>query len=202
MKTKLLKTLIIMSLSFTGLLAQIEKVNMNDLYFGLSAPIDQAEIFAENIICLQDRWEVSISFSSNHNEVFYTVKYPDNDMQVYSRKYSADKWKEEIELKFLVDDKNSYAMEPFPSPNGNKLFYTVCDSVGCDIWFVEKKADNWINPQKLSSALNNDVVFYSTFINNNDMLYTNVSERKTFRAIYNSGQYDDFGEVEFGGAHA
>ncbi len=163
---------------------------------------DNPKKFAEGIVCLPNRWELSISFMPDTSEVFYTIKYPEKDMQIFSRKYENNQWSEEYELDLLVDPMNSYAMEPFPSPDGTQLYYTVCDSLGCDIWYVSKNKDAWENPQRLDSDINKDVVFYSTFTSNGDMFYTNVSERKIYFAKIEEGKYLKSEVAGFGGAHA
>ncbi len=160
------------------------------------------ELFEPGLISNPERWEVSISFLPDESEVFYTVKYSEKDMQIFSRKRIDNEWSDEYEMDLLIDKENSYAMEPFPSNDGNKLFYTLCDSLGCDIWFVQKVRNKWVNPTKLDSDLNKDVVFYSTFTQNGDMYYTNVSKRKTFMAELNNGNYNKISEAGFGGAHA
>lgn len=54
----------------------------------------------------------------------------------------------------------------------------------------------------LQSGLNDDVVFYSTFSENGNMYFTNVSKRKTYIAEYTDGSYSNFKEAGFKGAHA
>jgi WD40-like Beta Propeller Repeat len=165
-------------------------------------PDSVAEVFQPNFISLTNRYEISISFSSYVEEIFYTVQYPNEKMKIFSRKLKNNKWSEEYELDLLVDSENSYAMEPFPSPKNDNLYFTVCDSVGCDIWFVEKMNDQWQNSTKLDSDLNNDIVFYSTFNQNGDMFYTNVSKMKTYLATFQNSKYSKFEIAGIGGAHA
>jgi hypothetical protein len=98
----------------------------------------------------------------------------------------------------------SWSQEAFYTVDGNELYF--CSHMGereFKLWFATRGDGGWSAPQLLDSPANStaNIVFYATFDRDGTMYYTNVDERKIYRAKRVDGGYPEIEAVglPFGG---
>ena len=172
-------------------------------YFGQKPPGLIPEIFAPGIISLNERYEHSVSFSPDLDEVYFTASKKDGDASVYYSKLKDKKWTNPKKANFTKGKKKE-EMEAFVNLSSDKIYFTAYDSIFGDekIWYVDRLGDSWSDAKKLDSPINDDWVFYSNQAKNGDLYYFNISKRKTYYAPNKNGKFPEVHEVGIGGAHA
>ena len=156
MKIKSIITAIVLIVFFINCNAQNEKkeINFSELsgpYLGQKPPGITPELFAPNIISRKDYFEHSAAiFSPDMKEVYWSGK-PNGTryFEINVMKEINGIWTEQV---ITFSHKEYSFSNPVFSPDGNKLFF---DS-RADIWFVERKGDNWSVAVKVSSLINTD----------------------------------------------
>ncbi|OUS01059.1 hypothetical protein A9Q86_09960 [Flavobacteriales bacterium 33_180_T64] len=172
-------------------------------YFGQKPPGLTAEIFAPGIISINGRYEHSVSFSPDLNEIYFTASKKDEDASIYYSKLKDKKWPAPKKANFTKGKKKE-EMESFVNLGGDKIYFTAYDSIFGDekIWYVDRLKNSWSEAKKLDSPINDDMVFYSNEARNGDLYYFNISKRKTYYAPNKNGEFPKVHEVGIGGAHA
>ena len=172
-------------------------------YFGQKPPGLITEIFAPGIISLNGRYEHSVSFSPDLDEIYFTASKKDGDASVYYSKLKDKKWTNPKKANFTKGKKKE-EMEAFVNLSGDEIYFTAYDSIFGDekIWYVNRLKDSWSVAKKLDSPINDDWVFYSNQAKNGDLYYFNISKRKTYYAPNKNGKFPEVHEVGIGGAHA
>ncbi len=179
-------------------------LNLTGPYFGQKQPGLTAEIFAPGIISIKGRYEHSVSFSPDLDELYYTGSKEDGYASIYYSKLKDKKWSYPKKANFTKGQKKE-EMESFVNLKGDKIYFTAYDSIFGDekIWYVDRLGDSWSDAKKLDSPINNDWVFYSNQAKNGDLFYYNISKRKTYYAPYSNGAFPEVKEVEIDfGVHA
>jgi len=176
-------------------------------YFGQKPPGLTAEIFAPGIISINGRYENSVSFSPDLDEIYYTASKKDEDPSIYFSKLEGKKWTNPKKANFTKGKKVG-EMHSFVSPNGDKIYFTAHDEFtlphhkeSVKTWYVNRLENSWSNAIQLDSPVNEDFVFYSNQAKNGDLYYFNVSKRKTYYAPNKNGKFPEVHEVGIGGAH-
>jgi len=176
-------------------------------YFGQSPPGLTAEIFAPGIISINGRYEHSVSFSPDLDEIYYTASKKDEDPSIYFSKLEGKKWTDPKKANFTKGKKVG-EMHSFVSPNGDKIYFTAHDPFtlphhkeSVKTWYVTRFENSWSNAIQLDSPVNEDFVFYSNQAKNGDLYYFNVSKRKTYYAPNKNGKFPEVHEVGIGGVH-
>ncbi len=124
-------------------------------YFGQTPPGDTAVLFAPEVISLANRKEFKIAFSPDGKECYF-----DTDAGMYTTQCINNIWTEQKQAPFSVG-KN--AGEPAFSADGKRLYFTCWnyDIPESDIWYVERIADGWGEPQILSLPVDSNTLDYS-----------------------------------------
>lgn len=172
-------------------------------YFGQKTPGLTAEVFAPGIISLNGRYEHSVSFSPDLNEIYFTGSKKDEAASIYYSKLKDKKWSTPKKANFTKGKKKE-EMESFMNLKGDKIYFTAYDSIFGDekIWYVDRLKGSWSDAKKLDSPINDDMVFYSNQAKNGDLYYFNISKRKTYYAPNKNGKFPEVHEVDIKGAHA
>jgi len=159
--------------SFLASNAFAQSMPAESLYQGQTPPGNTPEIFAPDIISLNNRFESYPAFSPDGNEIFFTIVNSDwsqGKILHSQRRYGC--WSEPDTAVF---SKNSYInWESFISPDGNRQFFASNrpPSLNMDIWMVERKADSaWSNPIRLNNPVNSNAEDGSACVTNNGNLY-------------------------------
>ena len=170
-------------------------------YFGQQEPGVQAQPFAPGLVSLRGRYEFALSFSPAGDELLFTQQVPEQSVSVYHSRVEGGAWSEPAEIR-LSDGARREEMEAFFAPNGEWIFFAPYDE-GMDVrlWSLEVGPDGWRNPRELASPVADGPAFYPTVSNRGTLYYTNLAERRVFRAQLEGlsvSSVEDAG-LEFGG---
>ena len=159
-------------------------------YLGQKPPGLTPKIFAPDIVSINGRFESTISFSRDLEELYFDAKYEGEASQIYFSKLVDGNWIPIKKVNFTKGNKKE-EMHPFVSPNGNKIYFTAFDSVFSDerIWHVSRLENTWSDAIKLDSRLNEDPTFFPNHAKNGGLYYFNLSEFKTYYAKYEEGRF-------------
>jgi Tol biopolymer transport system component len=160
-----------------------------------------AEVFAPGIISIDGRYEGTISFSPQLDEIYFGANNKNDETAIYYSKLEANGWTAIKKANFTQGEK-AEEIHPFVSPVGKRIFFTALNSDLSDtrIWTVNRLHNSWSKAVKLDSPLNNDQVFYPNQAHNGDLYYYNLSTGKTYYAADENGRFSDIKpvEIEFG----
>ena len=126
-------------------------------YLGQKPPGDKPERFAPAILSAFP-FLGRIAFSPDGKECFFTVGdawYSRQDLLV--TRYEHGTWTPPLPPAFTAGFASSG--EPFYSPDGNRLHFnarTKDSASGMDIWTVDRSAQGWGTPTRLSAPINSD----------------------------------------------
>lgn len=112
-------------------------------YLKQKPPSTTPEIFAPNIISLEDEYEFGSVFNQTGTEFYYGVDINGSSEIRYS-KLEGDKWSDPEVI--LSHDQYGFN-DPFLSPDEQRLYFISQRSGegfgGYDIWYVEKRPEGW-----------------------------------------------------------
>lgn len=185
-----MKTKIIFSLLFLGLITlnSISQINTVD-YLGQTLPTDVPEIFAPDIVSLNDRYEYGLSISPNGGEIFFTCESPGSGLMRIVK--TGDEWSSP-EVANLRES-NIWEFEAFYTKTGDSLFFTSEDEGKYQFYYVTITDIGWGEANKLNSAVNDDDVMWCSFSDNGNMYFTKISDvssycSKKVNEIYQVGE--------------
>lgn len=170
-------------------------------YFGQKEPAGKAELFAPGLISLEGRYEFALSFSPAGDELLFSVQIPKKQACVYYTRIENGRWTEPKPVS-LSKGKKHEEMEAFFSWDGRNIFFAPYDE-GLDvrIWKVDILEDGWHNPQNLKGQISDESAFFPTSSKKGALYYSNITQRKIFRALIKKGVVEESGDagLEFGG---
>lgn len=166
-------------------------------YFGQKPPGTKAELFAPGTISVNGRYEYAVSFTPEIDELYFSGEGEDEIQHVYFSKLNNNKWTKPAVANFTKGLKKN-EFEAFASPSGDKIFFAAYDSIFSDesIWYVDRLEGSWSEAKKLDASFNEDIVFYPTIAENEDLFYTSISQGKMFYASSENGIYSTAKEME------
>lgn len=150
------------------LLGCSQKKDIEINYFDQTSPGTKAEIFAPGLISLPNRWEGNAGFSADGTQFFFNV-FKDASKTIYASTFKGGQWTNPIPMPQLTGF-NSW--EPFPSWNGNRLYFVTDQAPGRPewngrIWYSQKDGDmSWTKPQHLDLQI----------VTENGLWFPNVSK--------------------------
>ncbi len=128
-------------------------------YFGLTAPVENAEVFMDSIISLNGSSEMCAAFSIDGNEFYYNSQV-NGLWTIFETRNLNGKWTEPKPINFS----STYTDRDFTlSPNGNKIYFgsnrpktsesRKLDNL--DIYVSERnKSGTWNNPYNIGNSIN------------------------------------------------
>ena len=127
-------------------------------YFGQKPPGLVPEVFAPGIVSINGRFEGTVSFSPDLQEMYFAADNKDEETSIYFSKLEDDKWTL-IERVDFTDGEKKEEMHPFVSPDGKRIYFTAMDSAFADekIWYVNRLGDSWSDAILLDSPINDDL---------------------------------------------
>lgn len=152
-------------------------------YFGQQPPGDKAVLFAPGIISMEGRYEYALSFSPDGKEILFSAEVPDlSSSAVYLCRIEDGQWSMPRQVS-LSGGKKKSEMEAFFTPDGKRIYFAPYDE-GMDvrIWVVDRTNNSWLNPHEVGAPLADDPAFFPTTTTDGTIYYTNLKERKVFRA--------------------
>ena len=170
-------------------------------YFGQQPPGFEAETFAPGLISQIGRYEFAVSFSPEGERLLFTVQTADGTVQLLHSRVTGGSWSRPEPVELSAGARRQ-EMEAFFSPDGKQIYFAPYDD-GMDvrIWRVEVSGDEFINPLPLAGPIASAPAFFPTSAASGAVYYTNISERKPFRARLGADgvwQVEPLG-LEFGG---
>ncbi|WP_299157763.1 hypothetical protein [uncultured Tenacibaculum sp.] len=184
------------------------KNNHLNPYLGQTPLGVTAEIFAPGVFSINGRYEHSVSFSPDLNEIYFTASKKDEDPSIYFSKLEGKKWTTPKKANFTKGKKVG-EMHSFVNSTGNQIYFTAHDEFtlpehkeSVKIWVVNRVGDSWSDAKELVSPINEDFVFYPNQAKNGDLYYFNISKRGTYYAPNKNGKFPEVHKVGIGGVHA
>lgn len=164
-------------------------------YFGQEPPGLIPEVFAPGIVSINGKSH-SPSFSSDLDEVYFTVKSKDDVMSIYFSKLKGNKWTPAKRANF-TNGRKKEEFYPIVSFDNKRIYFTAMDSIFSDekIWYVNRLKDSWSDAIQLDSPINDALVFYINQAKNGDLFYTDISKRK-WKMYYAQNKNGNFPEVQ------
>jgi len=173
-----------------------------NLYLGQKPPDSIPEVFAPGVVSINGRFESTISFSPDLNEMYFEAKHENEASQIYFSKLVNGAWTTIKKANFTKGSKKE-EMHPFVSPDGKRIYFTAYDSIFSDehIWHVNRLEKEWSDAIKLNSPVNEDMVFFPNHSKNDGLYYFNLSKFKTYYAPNKNGEFIEPQEVDIDMGH-
>lgn len=170
-------------------------------YFGQQPPGLEAEIFAPDLISQSGRYEFAISFAPGGERLLFTVQTADGTVHTLHSEVAEGFWTRPEPVDLTAGARRA-EMEAFFAPGGDFLYFAPYDE-GLDvrIWRVEIAGDDFVDPAPLAGPIEAAPAFYPTSASSGAIYYTNIAERKPYRArrgADGSWQVEPLG-LKFGG---
>lgn len=159
-----------------------EAPNLSGPYFGQSPPGMEAEVFAPGLISQEGRYEFALSFAPGGERLLFTVQTPQEVVQVLHSSVKDGSWTHPEPVN-LASGARRDEMEAFFSRDGKYVYFAPYDE-GLDvrIWRVEIDGDQWTKPVQLAGSIADAPAFFPTSAASGAIYYTNIEERKPYRA--------------------
>lgn len=177
-------------------------------YLGQKLPGLIPKLFAPGVISIKGRFEHSVSFSPDLDEIYYTASKKDVDPSIYFSKLEGKKWTNPKKANFTKGKKIG-EMHSFMSPSGDKIYFAAHDGFtlphqkeSVKTWYVDRLENSWSDAKQLDSPVNDSFGFYPNQAKNGDLYYFNIAKRKTYYAPNKNGEFPEVHEVGIGGVHA
>lgn len=199
MKPRVIAILLLMSaqLFSTDASSLTEKSKSEGLYLGQTPPHLVPQLFAPNIVSVEGRYEMGVSFTPDLKEVYFSTQNTNEVASIHYSQILKGKWQPAKRVSFTKGEKAG-EMEPFVTQDGKHLYFTAYnqDFTDTKIWLVEREKTGWGEAKKLDSPINNEEVFNSTLASNGALFYTDIFKSKTFYSPRIHGQYPEVFEAD------
>lgn len=167
MKTKSLSILLLLILTINYSYSQVDS-----LYLGLTPPGDSAIIFAPDIVSLDNRFEQSITFSPDRQEIAYGITNSNWDyFSVMVTKYENGIWTDPETAGFMgaSDD----ALTPMYSYDNSKVYFTSSrpQYPPVNIWMSSRTDTGWTEPIKMESPISSSSIEFEVSVSENNTLF-------------------------------
>jgi Tol biopolymer transport system component len=140
-------------------------------------------IFAPGVISVEGKNDHTLSFSPDGQEVYFTR---DPERVTMFMRQENGQWTEPQVAAFR-------GREALFAPDGNRLFFN-----DGDLWFVEKTASGWSEPQNLGAPVNSSEHDYYASVTRDGTLYFSRivdDHARIFRSPQVNGQYLEITEL-------
>ena len=188
----MMKKLVLLIGCIVFLMSCDEENSSRKTYMLLSAiqPGQNPELFGLDLVSMPGRHEYAMSISPTGDEVLFSAETPDSGVsQILYSRFVDGKWTVP-EVMNLTPDPTDGEMEASFSPDGDEIFFTRYDSTDWGkIYMVSRTDSGWSKPVSADSTINSNVVFYPTIADDGTIYYTNVDEKKIYKAEPDSTGY-------------
>jgi len=169
-------------------------------YLGQNLPHDSAELFAPGIVST-GMSERDIAIYPDGSEIYFCRNIGNHKfVTIFYSKQVDGKWTQPEVLEFCRNPNYTY-IEPFISPDGDKLFFVSNlneeggEPKSADVWVSERLNGHWGKPSNIGEPVNSDKDEYFPSITHDGTLYLtkpDTSGREyIFRYEYKEGTYVD-----------
>lgn len=172
------------------------------LYFGLTPPGMNAEIFAPGIISTGMSTR-DIAITPDGNEIYFTINGPGYSFStILFCKYENGNWTKPEVAPFAINSRFMFT-EPCISPDGRKFFFvsnkydsdSVADKRNFDIWVMNKTEFGWSDPVNLGRPVNSKSDEYFPSLTTSGTIYfTRENPDRTnsiLRSKFINGKYSE-----------
>lgn len=169
-------------------------------YLGQTPPGNTAQLFAPDIVSKLGRFEYALGFSPAGDRLLFSVQEGEV-VQLYHTQILDGVWTEPAPVS-LSADQFPAEMEAFFAPDAERVFFAPYhEGLDVRIFQVTVDGDRWVDPVALDGPFTDTPAFFPTCTNDGTVYYTNLAERKVFRARQDkSGQWQaEPAGLEFGG---
>jgi Tol biopolymer transport system component len=151
-------------------------------YLGQQLPGDSAVLFAPGLVSIEGRYEYGVSFSPEGRELLFSTQDPEGPSVLMHFIAANGGWVGPREV-HLSDGQRAEEMEAFFTPDGRRIYFAAYNE-GLDvrIWAVDRDRNGWRSPRQLGSPLADDPAFFPTTTADGAVYYSNLTERRIFRA--------------------
>ena len=162
-------------------------------------PGDTAILFAPGLVSVEGRYEYGVSFSPDGRELLFTAQDPAGPSGLVQFLAEDSGWVGPKDVS-LTGGQKAEEIEAFFTPSGRSIYFAAYDE-GLDvrIWAVDRDRDGWRSPRELGSPLSDGPAFFPTTTAEGTVYYTNLTERRIFRAKVSG---DSVGPAEDTGLNA
>lgn len=177
-------------------LKKVPKFNLSGAYIGQETPGLEAVMFAPNFISTED-FNHSPAFSPDETEFYYTDESSRGATIMVSRLESG-LWTTPVPADIEGDYRE---IDPFITTDGKRMFFnsnrpiTPGDtSNNMDMWYVDKEADGWGEPQHLGGKLSTEHAEWFPTAARNGNLYFTYGPGRTADIAYSplrNGKYEE-----------
>ncbi|MEM6265347.1 MAG: hypothetical protein AAGI38_22790 [Bacteroidota bacterium] len=133
------------------------QVDEKPLYLQQSPPSLTPEVFAPNLISNPYEYEFGSVFNKDATAFYYGVDV-DGKSEIRFSELDGDKW---TAPQVLLQHEQYGFNDPFLSPDENRLYFiseqpvdSLAGKSNYDIWFVEKKGEDWSDPINTGANIN------------------------------------------------
>lgn len=195
------KLLLIIISGFIIISCQNEKVDvLSGPYIGQNLPGDSAELFAPGIVST-GMSERDLAIYPDGSEIYFCRNLGNHKFAtIFYTKLIDGEWTEPEVLEFCRNPKYTY-IEPFISPDGNKLFFVSNmnedggEPKSTDVWISKRVDGHWDKPYNPGEPVNSDQNEYFPSVTNNGTLYLTKPDESgrefIFRFQFKDGKYSD-----------
>lgn len=139
-------------------------------YLGQKPPVNDPVIFAPGIIS-NGRNHSSVAISPDGKELYWSGM----QRKIWFSKLESERWTKPEVISFCKEESFEYD-NPFITPDGNKLYFTSFrpGAVSEDketIWYSQRSQSGWLDPQPISSDVNETPLHWSISVSDIGTLY-------------------------------
>ncbi len=139
-------------------------------YLGQTPPVKEPVLFAPGIVSNGSNHS-SVAISPNGKELYWSgVKG-----KIWFTKLESGRWKKPEVVSFCKEDSYEYD-NPFITTDGNKMFFTsfrpgAVSQEKETIWYAERASSGWLDPNPISSDVNEIPLHWSISVSDSGTLY-------------------------------
>jgi len=140
-------------------------------FYGFEIPTDSAIIFASGIICLEERFEQSITFIPDGSEIVFGISNQNWDVfKMHSIKYENGRWSDSKEV---FSNGTPGGIAPMFSPDGSKLYHSTTRTgyPEMDIYYTSKQDTGWAEAMKLDFPISSDSIEWEASVSTDHTIY-------------------------------
>jgi Tol biopolymer transport system component len=177
MKQRLIINVILLFILITRCTQKNEFPVLRGPYLGQESPGMIPEVFAKDLLSIDENSLLGISVTPDGKEIYYTLfKAPGMGVIMYT-KIEKGKWTKPKKVSFSSEHSD---WDINLSPDGNTLYFSSMRPVpnssdakkNADIWFVRKTStDTWSEPRNLGPPVNSNLHEVHPTISNNGNIY-------------------------------
>lgn len=189
--------IIISIVLFNNFRQKSESPVINGPYLGQKPPGLTPEIFAPDLISIEEGKEYKPTISPDATEIFFMRRTPGGrDDCIWTSILEGSKLTEPHIAGFSYQ---CFEGQPCFTPDGNRLFYMTCRPFPGEIspnalpylWYVDRTDNGWSEPQYFASEIGEHHPAQISMTNDGTVYFVSNTERKIYFSEYKNGEYTE-----------